>query len=772
MAYLSEKLKLLLHSDWIIDVVEETTLRVFTVSKSQNPSIPYSIFYNNKCHTIGVFVHGLAVPRNHQIFDSEIIPDLENFGSIADFIAGLVQRISVLQECKGIRDYDESFWETSNAVFVDYSSIENPCFRHANCSILIAKNKYKNEMCIDCRILKKKFDTEKKKREEGLLDPSTIADKYLTKEGMKAKKNKFRMKYREEKQRSDRLAKQVESLKIKLDEVLSDELSAILRSNQHKMTPLQKLFWEEQMKVLALKDKRGMRWHPMLIRLALHLHSLSDAAYQFINECKIFTLPSSRRLYDYSHFVDPVEGCQPEIIEQIKEKIRKCGEDEHFSYVNLMFDEMHIRSGLVFSRSTGELIGYTHLTGVEEELEKMQSELNSKDFKPRLAKKVLVFMVQSITGNVKDVVAVHSTDDLSASQLYDRSWDVIYHLEEANIKVLTVTCDGASINRKFISMHESLDRSSSYCYVTKNIAAGDSRPLFFILDPPHLLKTLRNALANSFSHRKSRKLWKNGQFLSWKVIEALFENTKNSKFRGHKLTKAHVKLSSFSCMTVLYATQTLSNSVALTIEELANQGIMSSFDTSELIIFLKLTNRFFDCVNGKDDGTEKKNPDKAPFTDPNDERLLFLENEFLQYFEDWKQDVVTRPGDFSASERNSMIVSHQALGALQITVKSIVGAIRFMLNEAKAPSVGARVFNQDPLEQYFSIVRRKQGDNRNPTLKGFFDTSLTQFVSGSMSNPSQKGNTEVSKRKEIEVDPTPLPSRKVPRTSRDSDKHT
>jgi len=580
------------------------------------------------------------------------------------------------------------------------------------------------------------------------------------------------MLYREENQRANRLQKRYDAMKLKLDEVLSDELSSILRSNQHKMTPLQVTFWKDQMKALALDNKRGMRWHPMVIRLALHLHSLSDAAYQLFNECQVFTLPSSRRLYDYSHFTEATEGCQAELIEHIKEKINKCGEEDHYSYVNLMFDEMHIRSGLVFSRSSGELVGYTKLSGVEEELEKMQSELNGKTFEPRLAKKVLVFLAQGITSDVKDVVAIHSTDDLSASQLYDRTWDVIYNLEEANIKVLCVTCDGASINRKFITMHESIDKSWGYIYSTKNLAAGDSRPLFFILDPPHLLKTLRNALANSFSHKKSRKLWKNGQFLSWKVIEALYETTKVLKLRGHKLTKAHVKLTSFSVMTVSLATQTLSESVAKCLEELAHLEAFSSLDISELVLFVRLCNRFFDCVNGKDDGKEKKNLDKSPFTDPNDNRFDFLENEFLGYFEEWKQDILNRPGIYTDTERNRMIVSHQALGALQITVKGIVGAIRYMLNEAKAPSVGARKFNQDPIEQYFSAVRRKQGDNRNPTLKSVMDTRLNLHAQGHLSLPSQKGNTVTQKRKDIEVDSTPLQSRKVPRKFTDYDKST
>ncbi|XP_034232830.1 uncharacterized protein LOC117640435 [Thrips palmi] len=252
--------------------------------------------------------------------------------------------------------------------------------------------------------------------------------------------------------------------------------------------------------------------------------------------------------------------------------------------------------------------------------------------------------------------------------------------------------------------------------------SGDSRPLFFILDPPHLLKTLRNALANSFSHKKSRKLWKNHQYMSWKVIEALYEATKSQKFRSHKLTKAH----------------TFSNSVARCIEDMAHHEAFKLLDTSELVKFIRLSNRFFDCVNGKDDGAEKKNPDKTAFTDPNDARLDFLENEYLGYFEEWKLDVLNRPGIYTDAERSRMIVSHQALGALEITVKGIAGAIRYMLTVAKAPSVSARVFNQDPWEQYFSMIRRKQGDNRNPLLGDFLHTRLNIHAQGHVSLPSKK----------------------------------
>ena len=41
----------------------------------------------------------------------------------------------------------------------------------------------------------------------------------------------------------------------------------------------QRMFWEEQQKYNSLRDKRQMRWHPLVIRFALNLKYMSTSAY-------------------------------------------------------------------------------------------------------------------------------------------------------------------------------------------------------------------------------------------------------------------------------------------------------------------------------------------------------------------------------------------------------------------------------------------------------------------------------------------------------------
>ena len=60
--------------------------------------------------------------------------------------------------------------------------------------------------------------------------------------------------------------------------------------------------------------------------------------------------------------------------------------------------------------------------------------------------------------------------------------------------------DGCSVNRRFVKLHEGSD---DLVYRVHNPYAENKRFLYFISDPPHLLKTLLNCLIK-------RSLWVSG----------------------------------------------------------------------------------------------------------------------------------------------------------------------------------------------------------------------------------------------------------------------
>ena len=119
-----------------------------------------------------------------------------------------------------------------------------------------------------------------------------------------------------------------------------------------------------------------------------------------------------------------------------------------------------------------------------------------------------VLSFQGIASNLKFPYIQFPCASLSADNLYPLVWSYIQRLKRIGFKVLPITC-GASCNRKLLKLHGEI---GELVYKTGNPYSDDSRPHFFISDVPHLIKTTRNCLANSFAHSRSRTLWVSEMF--------------------------------------------------------------------------------------------------------------------------------------------------------------------------------------------------------------------------------------------------------------------
>ena len=94
---------------------------------------------------------------------------------------------------------------------------------------------------------------------------------------------------------------------------------------------------------------------------------------------------------------------------------------------------------------------------------------------------------------------------ISGELLFDPLWQAI---ERIGLKVLAVTADGASPNRRLFKIHN--PSRGSFTHKVPNPYSTDGRDLLFFSDPPHLLKTVRNCFAS-----KSRALM--GKFSKSKI---------------------------------------------------------------------------------------------------------------------------------------------------------------------------------------------------------------------------------------------------------------
>ena len=174
---------------------------------------------------------------------------------------------------------------------------------------------------------------------------------------------------------------------------------------------------------------------------------------------------------------------------------------------------MKIQENLVWDKHNGELIGYVDLGDIDLNYATLSKVAT-------VASHVLVFLIRSIVNPFKFSLANFAIDGISASQIFPLLWKAISICEKSSLKVIAVTCDAASPNRKVFRVHRHLTQDddmnpeTDVTYRTRNLFSGtENRFLYFISDVPHLLKTSRNCLSNSGSSKFTRYMWKSGVFL-------------------------------------------------------------------------------------------------------------------------------------------------------------------------------------------------------------------------------------------------------------------
>ena len=92
----------------------------------------------------------------------------------------------------------------------------------------------------------------------------------------------------------------------------------------------------------------------------MFIRQKSEKAYEAMKEAGFINLPSSRTLYDYSHFLKSELGFQRDVFQLVSSEAKKNGlyDEKWRSNVGLLFDEIKIKDDLVYDKHSGELIGY------------------------------------------------------------------------------------------------------------------------------------------------------------------------------------------------------------------------------------------------------------------------------------------------------------------------------------------------------------------------------------------------------------------------------
>ena len=154
-------------------------------------------------------------------------------------------------------------------------------------------------------------------------------------------------------------------------------------------------------------------------------------------------------------------------------------------------------------------------------------------------------------------------------------------------------------------------------------------------------------------------------------------------------------------------------------------------EADEIAKLCKMVNDFFDCLNARSmhEHERKKNQLLAPYRSPNDQRFEWLKNVFLKYLADWLAMTQVRPSSFTPDQRAQMFLSLQTYKGFQITVKSMIKVVQFLLAEGFKCVLTER-FSQDDLEEYFGFQRAQGRRSDSPTAA---DNTLCQKCTPSLS---------------------------------------
>ena len=451
----------------------------------------------------------------------------------------LLQKLDKLSVCPG--HPDEHFMEMamekgqSNAIAIDESSVVSlngnmygSTLRVKSCHMLVTAGKC--SACASYRGTIRKMYSRWKKSKLGSPTRHTSTHSrtnfhHLTASQMQERMKLMRTRLNSAERQLANLKRKIEASTeakgVMLDEDLHQDLADVIEEHTasiHEEFPegsFRRLFWDQQREALKV-GARQMRWHPTLIRWCLSIKLRSSGAYEALRNSGFIFLPSSRTLRDYTHSISSDTGFQVEVARQLisEAKLDDVAIDSVERYVTLLMDEVRIKDSLVYDKHSFRLIGLVDIGKVNNELIRFEQSCDESTTMPELeiAKYMLVFMVRGICTSLKFPFAQFATKNMTADLLFPLVWETIQKLELLGLKVIAVTCDGASQNRSFFQMHA--NSTDGKIHKTINPYADKPRYLYFFADVSHLIKTVRNCMSNSFSHSHSRALWVRHHFFN------------------------------------------------------------------------------------------------------------------------------------------------------------------------------------------------------------------------------------------------------------------
>lgn len=469
-------------------------------------------------------------------------------------------------------------------------------------------------------------------------------------------------------------------------------------------------FIKEQLDLLHRKD-HSLRYSAELLIFSSILHTISPHAYRFIRGAGKIALPHPSTLMRIcsQYNVNPANEQNDEgFLRYVKKRSSLL--KPHEKIVTIMMDEIHIQP--YFEYKGGSVTGAAS---------------NSSE----AAKTAHVFMIQSLLSAHKDVAHILPVANIEAVQLHAALTKTILELENAGLTVIAVITDNNSINRKVMSLF-SETRTVDIVYPHP---VDKARPLFYVVDPVHLLKCIRNNWLNqknpgtcifypeTFSTSSLVRV--NGA--SFKAIRDLHASEQHSvtKF-GYGLSYKALHPSNIERQNVKLVLKVFSSFV---VEALKMRGDELNLNYAEgTAHFIDLILKWWHVVNVKSPskGRRLRDPLQDPVRSLTGKQIEFLNN-FLDWLDTWR-DIKMDTGALSTETHS----------ALRLTCYALVELCRYCLEELNFDYVLLGKFQTDSLEERFGQYRRLSGTNYHISIQQVFESEKKLRLQDSLVFPDMQ----------------------------------
>lgn len=439
---------------------------------------------------------------------------------------------------------------------------------------------------------------------------------------------------------------------------------------------------------------------------------------------KWLQLPSESLVSLYKNAVRQGPGILPDMMTWMKNEAKRQNVPAEGYFGGVILDEMALQEDLqIVNTANG-----TQMVGLSDSGEdvKYMKMLNTGKMSENLSNHVQQYLFNGFTG-FRWPFANFPNRQAEPAEIFLTTWKSIDALTDYGFSPLYCCMDGSSNNRAFLKMHFEGDPVSH-----KMIAPFYRNPekqIIFIMDPPHLLKKIRNSvLSSGFLQSHQRLLTINGKFIIWKMWIDAFTWDRLNTFKSHqKLTSEHIFPNGAQKMRNKLAYDCLNEDMLhLMVSYAASLSPAGQEDLSQVIEFLRRTSFLVNFFL-----------DSRPVKCKNDQRLTTL-REAYDWFKAWESEVCI---DEDVHKRHRGLLTMETREDLDFLYHGFMSLVDICVDKLHIPLVPSRL-NSDVIENIFCQQRAiYHGANTNPNYNEY-RTGINSIILG-QTTTSRKSNAGI-----------------------------